>query len=125
MIGQRNRSNRLRGAPAWGLIWGAAEATIGHVLHWIPAPGLAGSLLIPVGLWAMLRAVRATGRPDAAFVVATIAAVIKMADLFLPGRGLSMALRPALAILTEGLFVSLALAAAARPGLSKSVSARS
>jgi hypothetical protein len=37
-----------------------------------------------------------------------------MADVFLPGRGPVMAIRPALAILAEGLLVWLALALAAK-----------
>ncbi|MDD8026234.1 MAG: hypothetical protein PHI34_06960 [Acidobacteriota bacterium] len=62
----------------------------------------------------MAEAVRASGRPASAFVVSALAAAVKMADIFLPGRGPVMALRPALAILTEGLLVWLACALAAK-----------
>jgi len=99
---------------AWGLLWGAAEASLGHILHWVPVPGLAGLIMAPIGVWAMARAVRESGRSAAAFAASALAAAVKMADVFLPGRGPVMALRPALAILAEGILVWLALALAAR-----------
>jgi hypothetical protein len=107
---RRNTANYAHAILTWGLAWGAAEATFGHLLHWIPVPGLAGVVMAPIGIWAMSRAVREAGRPAAAFAVSALAAAIKMADILLPGRGPVMAWRPALAILAEGLIVSLALA---------------
>lgn len=97
----------MRAVLAWGLIWGTAEASLGHILHWLSVPGLAGLVMAPLGLWAMARAVRESGRPAAAFAVSALAAAVKMTDVLLPGRGLIMALRPALAILAEGLLVAL------------------
>jgi hypothetical protein len=105
---------QLRVCLAWGLAWGTAEATLGHLLHWLSIPGLAGLVMAPIGIWAMARAARTAGRPSAAFAVSALAAAIKMADIFLPGRGPVMALRPALAILAEGLIVSLAFALVAK-----------
>jgi hypothetical protein len=111
---RRNTTESARAILAWGLTWGAAEASLGHILHWISVPGLAGLVMAPIGVWAMARAVRATGRPAVAFAVSALAAAVKMADVFLPGRGPVMALRPALAILAEGLFVAAAFAIAAK-----------
>jgi hypothetical protein len=105
---------QLRGCLAWGLIWGATEASLGHILHWLSIPGLAGVIMAPIGVWAMARAIKEAERPSAAFAVAALAAAVKMADILLPGRGPIMALRPALAILAEGLIVSLAFALAAK-----------
>lgn len=105
---REQRSASVRAVLAWGFAWGAAEASLGHVLHWLSVPGLAGLVMAPVGLWAMIRAVRESDRPAAAFAVSALAAAVKMSDVLLPGRGLIMALRPALAILAEGLLVSLA-----------------
>lgn len=105
---QRNGTTPARAVLVWGLAWGAAEASLGHILHWISVPGLAGLVMAPIGLWAMARAVRESGRPAAAFAASALAAAIKMADIFLPGRGPVMAIRPALAILAEGLLVALA-----------------
>jgi hypothetical protein len=99
---------------SWGLLWGTAEASVGHILHWIPIPGLAGLVMIPIGLFAMSRVFAATGRPALIPFAACVAAAVKLADLGLPGRGPVMALRPALAILIEGLLVAALYAAAAR-----------
>lgn len=108
-----NASGKENGHPVlvWGALWGAAEAGIGHFLHWIPIPGLAGLIMIPIGLFFMSRAYRKTGRPGSIAGVAGIAAAVKMVDVLLPGRGIAMALRPALAILGEGLFVAALFAA--------------
>jgi len=103
-----------RTALFWGAAWGTAEATFGHVLHALPVPGLAGFLMIPCGIFFMLRAFRATGRPSSMALAAAGAALVKLADILLPGRGILMAVRPALAILTEGLVASLAVSLAAR-----------
>ena len=111
---QRLLTAQRRTCLAWGLAWGITEATLGHVLHWLSVPGLAGMVMAPIGVWAMGCAIRATGFPGTAFAVSALAAAIKMADIFLPGRGAVMALRPALAILAEGLLVSLAFALTAK-----------
>ncbi|MCX6560849.1 MAG: hypothetical protein NTZ26_10110 [Candidatus Aminicenantes bacterium] len=111
---QRIPTAQLRSCFAWGLAWGTAEATLGHILHWLSIPGLAGIVMAPIGVWAMARAINEADRPSAAFAMATLAAAVKMADILLPGRGPVMALRPALAILAEGLIVSLAFALAAK-----------
>jgi hypothetical protein len=116
---QDQRNAAARAILAWGLVWGAAEASLGHILHWISVPGLAGLVMAPIGLWAMARAVRATGRPAAAFAASALAAAIKLADILLPGRGPIMALRPALAILAEGLLVAAAFAIAAKASWSR------
>jgi hypothetical protein len=96
----------LKAILAWGLVWGAAEASVGHILHWIPIPGLAGLVMIPAGIFILGRVFAETGRPDSIAAASFIAASVKLADLALPGRGPSMALRPALAILLEGLLIA-------------------
>jgi hypothetical protein len=111
---QDQRTEAARAILAWGLVWGAAEASLGHILHGISVPGLAGLVMAPIGLWAMARAVKATGRPAAAIAASALAAAVKLADVFLPGRGPVMAIRPALAILAEGLLVAAAFAIAAK-----------
>lgn len=126
---RRTSGGSTRIVLACGLNWGLAEATLGHFLHWLPVPGLAGAIMLPVGLFFMSRALWAAeaARPAAApgrsgfslparipavpFLVSAVAAAIKMIDVLLPGRGLIMGLRPALAILTEGLLFSASLAA--------------
>ncbi len=104
----------VRTALFWGAAWGTTEATFGHLLHALPVPGLAGSVMIPCAVYFMIRALRAAGRPSSMVLAAVFAALIKLADILLPGRGVLMALRPALAILTEGLVAALAASLAAR-----------
>ena len=99
---------------AWGLLWGTAEASVGHILHWIPIPGLAGLVMIPAGILILGRVFSETGRSDSIAAAAFVAATVKLADLVLPGRGPSMTMRPALAILFEGLLVAALFAAAPR-----------
>ena len=108
-----NASGQEKGQPVlvWGALWGAAEAGFGHILHWLPIPGLAGLIMIPIGLFFMSRVYRETSRPGSIAGVAAVAAAVKMVDVLLPGRGMAMALRPALAILGEGLFVAVLFAA--------------
>lgn len=114
MSGNGSRYQDLRLVLSWGLLWGTAEASLGHILHAIPVPGLAGLVMVPAGLFAMSQVFAATGRPALIPFAACAAAVVKLADLGLPGRGPVMALRPALAILIEGLLVAALYTAAAR-----------
>ena len=90
----------------WGFLWGAVEATLGHTLHLIPIPGLAGFIMFPVGTIFMLRAWLSTGNPSSIFLTSTAAAAVKLFDMFLPGPGIFAAVNPALAILCEGLAVA-------------------
>jgi hypothetical protein len=101
----------MRPAIRWGLLWGLAEATLGHILHAIPVTGLAGGVMVPVALVFMQRAYRESGQAAAVMSASAVAATIKLADLVLPGRGVLMAFRPALAILVEGLIISVLFAA--------------
>jgi len=90
----------------WGFLWGVVEATLGHTLHLIPIPGLAGFIMFPIGMVFMVRAWLSTGNPSSIFLASTAAAAIKMFDMFLPGLGIFAAVNPALAILCEGLAVA-------------------
>jgi len=90
----------------WGILWGVVEATLGHMLHLIPVPGLAGFIMFPVGMVFMIRAWSATGYPSSIILASTAAAAVKMLDAFLPGPGIFAAVNPALAILCEGLAVA-------------------
>lgn len=87
----------------WGSLWGLTEATLGHLLHLLKVPGLAGFFMFPIGLYFMIRAFRTVGKTSAIPAVAAIAASLKLVDLFLPGTQLFQAINPALAILAESL----------------------
>jgi len=90
----------------WGFLWGVFEATLGHTLHLVAIPGLAGFIMFPVGMVFMVRAWLSTGNPSSIFLASTAAAAVKMLDAFLPGPGIFAAVNPALAILCEGLAVA-------------------
>jgi hypothetical protein len=114
MSGNEPRLSIGQSILAWGLVWGAAEASVGHILHGIPLPGLAGLVMIPTAILILARVFAETGRPDSIAAASFIAASVKLADLALPGRGPSMAVRPALAILLEGLLIAALYAAVPR-----------
>ena len=65
----------------WGSLWGLAEATLGHILHILGIPGLAGFVMFPVGLWTMIQAYTFSGRRSAVLATALVACCIKLTDL--------------------------------------------
>ncbi len=89
----------------WGALWGLAEATVGHFVHWISVPGIAGFVMFPIGLFFMLHAFKQSGKVSAIFFAALVAANIKLIDLFLPAQSLFTVTNPAVAILCESLVV--------------------
>jgi hypothetical protein len=92
----------------WGVLWGLAEATVGHFLHWISVPGIAGFVMFPIGLFFMVQAFKHSGKVSVIFFTALVAANVKLIDLFLPAHGLFAVTNPAVAILCESLAVMLA-----------------
>ena len=91
----------------WGSIWGAAEATLGYLLHLIP--GIAGSIMFPIGLFCIHRAVLSTNTARAIPFVTLFAASFKLLDLLLPSWHIGSVINPAMAIILEGLTVSIFL----------------
>jgi hypothetical protein len=92
----------------WGALWGLAEATVGHFLHWISVPGIAGFVMFPIGLVFMVQAFKHSGKVSVIFFTALVAANVKLIDLFLPAHSLFAVTNPAVAILCESLAVMLA-----------------
>jgi hypothetical protein len=91
----------------WGSLWGMTEATLGHILHQIPIPGIAGYVMFPVGIFFMVKAFRHSGKLPAIFLTALVAANIKLVNLFLPAHSPFAAVNPALAIICESFAVGL------------------
>jgi len=90
----------------WGALWGIAEATIGYLAHLVfILPGIAGFIMFPIGFYFMSRAYKETGKPSILLSTASVAAVIKMADLFLPALSPFKTINPALCILLEAAVV--------------------
>lgn len=102
-------------ALAFGVLWGSAEATFGHVLHAARVPGLAGLVMFPAALFFLARAFEATGRLGVLPAAAAIAASLKLVDALLPGTDLWAVLNPSRAILLEGLAVTALFAASGKP----------
>lgn len=100
----------------WGSLWGIAEATLGYVLHMaaIQLPGLPGFVMFPVAFYFMRKGYLATGKADAVFQIAIVAALIKCCDFLIPGNIPIRIINPALSILLEGFAVALAFAYAER-----------
>jgi hypothetical protein len=93
----------LSSVVMWGSLWALGELTLGHGLHLIGIPGLAGYVMFPLGMAMMIRIYRDTGRRGAVLAGAALAAGLKLLDLFLPAPNPFTVLNPALAILAEGL----------------------
>ncbi|MDT8299380.1 MAG: hypothetical protein RQ801_13830 [Spirochaetaceae bacterium] len=85
------------------------EASLGYLLHllgdFLPIPSLSGTILFPVGLFFMVRAMRASGQTEAVPLVALVAAAIKSASILLPFVSLRFVRNPVMAILLEGVAV--------------------
>ena len=97
----------------FGAMWGFIEATVGFTLHLLPRllpfPRVAGFVMFPIGLIFMIGAVRSTGRASSALGVASVASALKLASAALPAVSWIFVVNPAIAILSEGLIVVLAL----------------
>lgn len=92
-------------AMFWGALWGLSEATLGHILHIVRIPGLAGFVMFPVGIFFMLKAYQDSKNLSVIFSTAVVAAAIKLSNLLLPGTNALDVLKPAMAIMTESLAV--------------------
>jgi hypothetical protein len=105
------RNRWCAAALIWGSLWGAAEATVGHVLHLVKIPGLPGMVMFPLGVFFMLKAFQAAGKIKVIWLTALTASAFKMADLAVSSSFPEAALNPAAAILFEALIVIAVLAA--------------
>jgi hypothetical protein len=115
MVNQNRKDGFLVAAVFYGGLWGLTEATAGYVLHILPElaplPHLSGVILFPVGLFFMIRAMRATGKPAAAAAAALVAASVKAVTVALPFIAFRFVRNPAIAILLEGSVVWMVLGA--------------
>ena len=91
----------------WGALWGIVEATIGYVLHTFPFKVPTGSILFPIGYYFMQKSYRETKDLKSIFYTSTIAASIKLINLFIPTVEIVRVFTPSACILFEGLAVVL------------------
>jgi hypothetical protein len=90
----------------YGAIWGLLEATLGYLLHWLPAL-IAGSVMFPIGAFIIVRVSLKNKSQWAGIFVALIAAGIKAFDFFLPlpPQGPIKIINPMLCIVLEACLV--------------------
>lgn len=90
----------------YGSLWGILEATLGHVLHYIPAT-IAGAIMFPIAGGILYKAYDATKSKGALMYVGAVAAMIKSIDLLLPQFTIYKTINPMISILLESLVVVL------------------
>ena len=88
----------------FGGLWGACEATLGYLLHFLPI-GFSGMIMFSIGFYFMFNAFKITGKQSAIFYTALIAAGIKSMDMLLPGMAVVRVVNPAVSIVLESLVV--------------------
>ncbi|MBU0996530.1 MAG: hypothetical protein KKE16_00630 [Firmicutes bacterium] len=87
-----------------GAIWGLLEATLGYVLHFLPAL-ISGSILFPIATLVMLRTYQVTNSKKSVFGVAVTASLIKSVNLLMPNLSVWKVINPMISILVEALLV--------------------
>ncbi len=87
-----------------GAIWGLLEATLGYVLHFLPAL-ISGSIMFPIATLVMLRTYQITNSKKSVFSVAVIASLIKSVNLLMPNLSVWKVINPMISILVEALLV--------------------
>jgi len=89
----------------WGSLWGLAESTLGHILHLLRIPGLAGFVMFPMGVFFMTKAYQDSKSLNMILTTSVVAASIKLSNMLFPGTNPLDVLRPAIAIICESLVV--------------------
>ena len=88
----------------YGSLWGFLEATIGHVLHFIPWT-IAGSIMFPIASVILIKAYVKLESKTALIYIAAVASMIKAVDLFLPAISVYKTINPIIAFFLEGLLL--------------------
>ncbi len=88
----------------FGALWGLLEATVGHVLHFIPAT-IAGSIMFPIASAILIAAYLKTDSKKALFYIALLASAIKAVDFLLPALSVYKTINPMVSIVLEGVIV--------------------
>ncbi len=76
--------NTLKLIIFFGALWGIFEATLGYVLHFIPVPFVAGSIMFPFAALILLKAYKSLESKKALLGVGAVAASIKALNFFMP-----------------------------------------
>jgi len=88
----------------YGSIWGILEATIGHVLHFIPAT-IAGSIMFPIAALILYKAYEQTKSKTSLMYIGIVASAIKSVNFLMPQLSVFKTINPMISILFESLVV--------------------
>lgn len=91
--------NLFKALLFWGGLWGFAEATLGGLLHM--GPGVAGSVMFPIGALLMRQAWKETGSAAVVMSMGVIAAALKLSNLLVPVIPVQGTVHAAVSILLE------------------------
>jgi len=99
----------VRSVVLYGALWGLCEAVFGFLLHLVSkytgVPSLAGFFMFPLGFLFMVGGIRSTNRTEAAMMIASLAAAIKVSSSVIGPVPWIFVQNPAFSILFEGLAV--------------------
>lgn len=110
--------NNMKVAIFYGVLWGFIEASLGGLLHFILFP-YTGQIMGSVAFVILLRAMRKGVPVSSVFIIASIAAAIKLVDLYIFPGNPGAVLKPAMAILSQGLAFALVSSMVFLPALNK------
>jgi uncharacterized membrane protein YciS (DUF1049 family) len=105
---KNNRIELISKILFFGAIWGFFEATLGYVLHLLPAL-IAGSIMFPLVMFILYRAYKAIGSRTGVLLVGAVAIMIKATNLFLPFLFPAKTINPMVAMFIQSLLVFLVL----------------
>jgi len=99
-----NLLKRISVILMFGSVWGILEASLGYVLHLLPAL-VAGSVMFPIASVILLWAYKSSKKKSDLIWIGFIAALIKAVDFFLPNLSYFKVLNPMIAIVFESVMV--------------------
>jgi hypothetical protein len=92
----------------YGALWGILEASLGYVLHFIPAL-IAGSIMFPLAGMILYKVYKKTDSAFALIYVGLVATSIKAINLFMPNIHIYKAINPMIAIMLEAVVVAIVI----------------
>jgi hypothetical protein len=97
-------STHLFAIVFYGALWGALEATIGYLLHFVPT-FIAGTIMFPIAALILAKAYQTTQSKSSLLFVGLIAASIKAVNFLFPVLNIWKTINPMIAIVLETLMV--------------------
>ncbi len=104
-----NKKTVIANIIFFGALWGLLEASLGHVLHFLPVL-ISGSIMFPIGAMLMYWAYRNTNSKKALIFIGLIAISIKTVNFFMPGLPPIKTYNPMISIMIQSLTLIGALA---------------